>query len=337
MNLVQVIEGRMVKSGELSRVKTLVRSREEEEDPLAQQYDSIERLQRYALDKLGTLQKGGEIQTIIDRETKAINDLRRVRLIEDGTLCERFMLPPLSRSEGEWNRGHSCDNYGDLARSPKVTTRAIRELCDALGFVVIPYDYLNRQSYAHEVDFVRGHIERFGDIVGFQAFVLCPFQYYSIIRHVQADDASKPIYAGRHSQAFMAASMMVPAIRAMNLKIDALRLRVDEIGMSLEELRKTVERQQRDAALAQAADKELRRRLEEVEARLFSAQDPMMFALPVGMDLFSDGLAFVGPCWGPDFMEIVLTAIGMKKEELEHGMMNQVYKVWKGDRRLYFR
>lgn len=55
----------------------------------------------------------------------------------------------------------------------------------------------------------------------------------------------------------------------------------------------------------------MRREIEEMEARRWTAWEPMMLAFPASRTVRDDGWAAIGPCWGPDFEDIVLAAAGL--------------------------
>jgi hypothetical protein len=59
-------------------------------------------------------------------------------------------------------------------------------------------------------------------------------------------------------------------------------------------------------------------------------RDPLMFAVPDGVDPSTDnGWAILGPCWGPDFDEIVFTAIGRKIIPDQRKLLSKtVMKIW---------
>lgn len=50
----------------------------------------------------------------------------------------------------------------------------------------------------------------------------------------------------------------------------------------------------------------------------FRILDPMMFALNIGTNLDArEGHALIGPCWGPDFADIIVEALGLKRDRVK--------------------
>jgi hypothetical protein len=44
----------------------------------------------------------------------------------------------------------------------------------------------------------------------------------------------------------------------------------------------------------------------------FSAVDPLIFAIRKGEKITGDTTAIIGPCWGPDFSEVLLEVSGLE-------------------------
>lgn len=215
-----------------------------------------------------------------------------------------------------------------VSKTPKTTLRDIRELTDALGFVVVPFEYLDPRSYENETSAMRSAIRAFARVQGFDTYVLAPLQFYSLDRHVRAKNGNKPIYPGRNAQAFLSVSMTIPMLRIMindlnDLKdrVENLEVRVDSAEQNLEMLRTQLEdlatqvaEQQRQIALQKAENDALKARISELEASAFAMVEPMAFLVPQGVNPAKDqSWAAIGPCWGPDFEDIVMTALGLQK------------------------
>lgn len=277
----------------------------------------------------------GEIIRVRDLALQAINKERQMLVMSTGTLVD-LAVPPLQET---------LDVWGQLSQTPKTTTASIRELCDALGFIIIPMDYLDPRSYKDEDRSVREQITLFAKLDGLQAYVLCPIAHYSMDRHVHAQDPNLPIYAGRHQQTFMSVQMAIPALRTIVVDLEAMksqmkgiesRMQSAENNMQmlarlLQDVQRQVQEQQRQIAL-ERADRAVRDKIRRLEVTRFSALEPMAFTVREDADILTGSeLAFVGPCWGPDFEEIVFTALRLaKKKGQRKEIVKRLRKAWNG-------
>lgn len=231
------------------------------------------------------------------------------------------------------------------AQTPKVTLTHLRQVADKLGFVAIPVDYLNKQSYEKEDFAVRDAISGFQKKLSpwFDIYVLTPVVYYSVENHIKAT-ADLPIYAGPDcAQAFMAINITIPMFRSIIQNLDQVRERTNQLAQSqnktnqelqnlarrVNELQAQVERQKREAVL-----QELRlKQMEEQVAAIRSQQrvisyDPVMFAIPKGKTINDEGHAILGPCWGPDFQDIVLTSLGFQGVPKQRELLEEKAQEW---------
>jgi len=301
-------------------------------------YDDLSWFLEYAgtklSDRYGRLTQGGEIVQIRDREIEGINLVRRDMVLKYGTLGDLEVPPQSDR----------LDVWGCLSRTPKANASSIRDLCDALGFIIIPFEYLDQRSYANERSDMQRRIQRFAAIEGFQAYVLCPVAHYSLDRHVRSKDPNLQMYVGRHTQAFMAAQMTIPSLRTIIVDLEAVKAQIkgfdarmesaeqnmQMLARLLQELQNQVQEQQRQIALQRAREKALRAQVAALEASQFMALEPMMFIMRKGTNMTTGSeTAFVGPCWGPDFEDIVFTAIGLaKRGDQREQITDIVAKTW---------
>lgn len=60
--------------------------------------------------------------------------------------------------------------------------------------------------------------------------------------------------------------------------------------------------------------KDIRSAADELASVRFELFEPMMFAIPKGTSLRADVPAYIGPCWGPDFEEILLVAASLQRK-----------------------
>lgn len=205
-----------------------------------------------------------------------------------------------------------------VAKSPRVLLGEVRRLADILGFVVIPFEYMNPQAYASESWQLRDAISSFDRANNnsglFRTYALCPIPYYSVERHVKAKD-DLPVYAPPSAaQAFMALAMSIPMFRSLlrdqkdlENRLDMTRKELATLALRVEQLASQMQVTQRTALLAEHMANEALK-----SAERFHAMDPILFGVPL---IRSDDSmwATVGPFWGPDLPEIVAAAMDLPK------------------------
>jgi hypothetical protein len=64
-----------------------------------------------------------------------------------------------------------------------------------------------------------------------------------------------------------------------------------------------------------------RARVAQIEAEHVFALDPMSFAVQKGADIRADGIAIIGPCWGPDFHDAVVKAAGLSANKKQRSLV----------------
>jgi hypothetical protein len=279
----------------------------------------------------------------------------------------------------------------NVSVSPRGELGDILDVVTALGFAVIPFEYLNPKAYEREGCGMKEAIKAFGGLKDrMDVYVVCPPNYYSLQRNIVADDPNQQIFAGRNEQAFMALRLTLPTLRAMQAQIKAMQVnqaalqrgqqynreQVDEVRAGMTALRVQVEALETDvqaqldqmqesisstlqvetqkavsaaaAVLNSRAGKATKAKaqalldsvaggklldvsaaaaaLEDIE---FDVLDPMMFALKKGTKLFDRGAAaLMGPCWGPDFADIIAAAAGLVVDKARREKAETALQVW---------
>lgn len=158
------------------------------------------------------------------KESIAISAMKKNFVLQYGVLGETNHSLSNKQKRDLWDR---------LSESPKTNTSNLRKLCDALGFIIIPFDYLNPLSYQNESAELRKEILEFSSQKEVSVYVLCPVMQYSVHHHIHSGDIYKPIYAGRHSQAFLSLQMSIPFLKSIVSSVDAVRGRVNVIESRL--------------------------------------------------------------------------------------------------------
>lgn len=288
-----------------------------------------------------------------------------------------------------------------LMGTPRAELGDILDVTMKLGFVILPFAYIDPKAWKSEDTAMRAAIQEFGGLAGraevtdfygkvtqtatparMDVYVVCPPIYYSLNQHIKAEDPNKDIFAGQNEQAFMALGLTLPTLRAMHAQIatmeanhkalqdgyDRLRSAVEANTRNTEALRHQVQNLETNviaqlsrmqemidneikhtvAQAVQAAaglgaegesilkmlgDKPSLKDSREVLAALasikFRIEEPMMFALKLGTSLRDrSAAAIIGPCWGPDFAEIIAAASGLAIDKKRRKAAEAMLTVW---------
>lgn len=218
------------------------------------------------------------------------------------------------------------DVLSKLSESPKVSLSEAKRIADTLNFVIIPFAYLDVRSYKSENHGVKAAIASFTDSSlkdVITPYVICPVQFYSVENHV-ASGLDLPIYAPPSLvQTFMAIGINVPMFRTMkhemkqmrndihymDSRIQNLDSQVKNLSTQVQQLANQVQMQLQQAMIREA---QANSKLAALESSRFSSEEPMLLGLPNGTGIFDNKWAFMGPCWGPDFEDIVMAAMNLK-------------------------
>lgn len=125
--------------------------------------------------------------------------------------------------------------------TPRASLLDILEVTQKLGFVILPFEYVDPVAWRSEDEGTQRAIHEFGRLGGgtetirkdyldktithptrMDVYVVCPPIYYSLDKHINAADPNKAIFAGKNDQAFMALSLTLPTLRAMKTQIEVL-------------------------------------------------------------------------------------------------------------------
>lgn len=244
----------------------------------------------------------------------------------------------------------SNDDISRMAQTPKTSLSHLRELADKLGFILTPFDYLDDRSYKDEDYKVKHAISNFNAKLNpwFQTYVLSPIHFYDVQKHV-ASEVDLPIYANKDAaQAFMAINMAIPMFRTLSMNIDQLRdhaknlskvvskntQELANLSKRITALEAQVEAQRQQAILQERRNQEMRAQLEQLQSRReFWAYEPLLFAFSKNLTINDEGIALVGPCWGPDFKDIVFTALDLKVIKNQRANLAAKALEWAGSAR----
>lgn len=286
-----------------------------------------------------------------DNECDSLKSLQKKLSTRFNVLRSEILLNKHSLPGVLWGEDGN-DTLTKAAKAPRIRLSEAREIADKLGFVIVPFDYLDSRSFEDESAELKKAIAAFDARLSdmYDIYVLAPVHHYSIAKHVRATSDLK-IYPGKPcEQAFLAIDMAVPVFRSIFLNLDQLRNQAEEtaehvnrnaaainankqemknLSRRVDTLQRQVERQRAEAIIEAAKQEKLRNELRELRAQnRFMAYEPMMLAIPKDSSVEADVPAIVGPCWGPDFEEIVLTALDMRKIEGQGEMLDAAALQW---------
>lgn len=318
-------------------------SREHEEFPeLHRQVETLLKHPEIVGDVFGILGRTGTL----DGRTphSAIEALADKRDTMRGALFAKHgALPPSLHDGLDWEVSptqakawREPDFLSKAQQTPQVSMKSVIRLADRLGFMVMPFDYLDRRVVTDDefaTPETQDQITAFQDKLGewFDFYVVCPPSFYSMRQHIEAATELPLIAPSTARQAFMAIDVSVSMFRTMMNDIKALRNRQDgqeerlrrldddvkNLARKVDSLQQQVDDQQaaimRQRLEAQAQRAQIAKFANLERERRLRIEEPMMLAVPKGLEVTSAAAwALVGPCWGPDFDDVI--AAGLELE-----------------------
>jgi hypothetical protein len=203
------------------------------------------------------------------------------------------------------------DGLALAAQSPRTALAEVRAIADAIGFLIMPFVTLDTKVVEQADPQTRTAVRDFDRILRTwcDIYVLAPVEFYSVEQHARADVDGDVYAPPQIEQAFMAINMVLPMFRTMLAELRAVNKRLDQAEKELQNLAKRV------SALERAVEQQRREAAARAAARVsdLTMRDPMMLAVPKGQDIRTAPWALVGPCWGPDFDEVLAAALGRQK------------------------
>jgi len=219
------------------------------------------------------------------------------------------------------------DSILRATRSPVTPLANIRKLADAFCFVAMPLWALDPQIFTNEI---RRSVDAFWDLedLNLDVYALAPLSLYSLAGHV-ASEAGTEMYAPPPlQQVVVGLRMNVPMFRSMQIDVADLRKDMEQLRARVDKLEETTRSMQRQIAsiqesLASVQNEVAAQRLEILNlssllsqaqaAPTYFGQDPLLFAVPRGTMLATANVqAILGPCWGADIDDAVVTAAGFR-------------------------
>jgi hypothetical protein len=196
-----------------------------------------------------------------------------------------------------------------LSNAPRTTTASVRALADEIGFVVMPYAYLDTSNFGPPNNrFVRWLHERYGT----QMYVVAPVNGYNL--QLQLDGKDLPMHVPSDvAQAFLALQMSIPVLRSMQRQLKALERDVRGIWEQQNAMREEIRAlHARVDEMGRIMARERAQRAQFEESVLSEwyrrGGDPLVIVLPDRGTIADDTWALVGPSWGklPEKLEDAL-------------------------------
>ena len=250
-----------------------------------------------------------------------------------------------------YNEEEDTLTYATIA--PRAQLKDIKKIAEALGFMIMPWEYHNKKSFTNESESLKKSIKEFEKLENYNMdlYVVSPINYWDIKAHINAENPNKEIwYSSKIKDVVAAVEIQLPVLSEFGFRIDNLEERVDkldgEMGKAYQAINKiqttldnvvddiariwteivsmkkdiSEAKAAADAAQAEAARAAKLARSAEATARAarsmaLRAIDPMLIAIPKGTSLKDDKVkAIIGPVWGPDFSWLVAAAENIKPQ-----------------------
>lgn len=268
-----------------------------------------------------------------------LHELRKSFLHEYNYLPTDMMgMIMIKETSGYWEqRGLNIistyeDSLSKLSKSSIISGEDVKSITDSFGFVTIPVECLNEASYENESYQMKREITNFSKNLenDYDIYVITPIEYYSLENHVYKNKNEKGIYAGQHSMIFTSVIINIPMFRSVLntiadidgdvnvLKKEVLVVKdsLSQVQTTLKNLQRQVDKQQKQLIQQRISIEKQAESMVKFESMVLRVIDPVMIAVKKGIDINSDEFdetaCFIGPCWGPDFNEVVSMALDLK-------------------------
>lgn len=179
--------------------------------------------------------------------------------------------------------------FGNMVNPEQVyiDVAPIRDIATKSSMILCPIEYFDiKNALSDEMMFcddkklvtksINNFIEHFSE--NGKVYALCPPQFYDLEKHIKTKTEHE-IFAGKYENAFFAMKMCIPALRALNERMDNHEKRITNL---------------------ETTAKQMKEQLEQERRRNIILEDPLLFAIPNGSSIYDNPTAIMGPCWGPD-------------------------------------
>lgn len=236
-----------------------------------------------------------------------------------------------------------------FAKTPKASLEALRKVVNDTKMILAPFDFMEDKAYTGESFTVRSAIRNFhkeSTKYNLKTFAVMPVKYLSIQKVIENYNPSMEIYAPNHRPYFDMLDMLMPVILMMNSKLKEMGIRLDNVESRLDAMDadmksvvQSINNMSRQLARIQDNLKEQEIARKAVEQKLALAEqmravqwnwamDPMLISVPENISIEGNGFAFIGPCWGPDFDDIMAALVEQDVIPKNKNMGDKILNIW---------
>jgi len=253
----------------------------EEASELLDIINSFEYIEEHAK----TREEQKNLESVKARIAGKLQEAKQLIVAENGSLPEIL-----------WGDDES-DALVTVSRSYRASLSSIRALADKLGFIIMPYGYIDDACYEQQKIGDQEAIDTFTGYLGenYSIYILAPISYYSVEKHVNAEE-DVTIYAGSPcAQAFMAINMAIPMFRSLAQGLQSVSNQVRQNTHAISENRRAFEiaaanSKQELANLAKRID-QLQKQVEDQQTEALIERvkkKTITFGMPKGRKLFEE-------------------------------------------------
>jgi len=236
---------------------------------------------------------------------------------------------PLSAIQKYNNDKKEDDIITYATLSQRTQVKNIKKVAEALGFLIIPWEIHNKDSYKNENENVKNAIKKFQKLKKYcDLYVVSPINYWDIKAHITSDNPNKTIFASSKIKNIVSSvEIQLPLLREIYFKLENYENRIKNLEVnvkktinSINELQEQFEKItleiaeiRKDLIKKNEQIKKLNYELEKTQVELEKTKelfrlktiDPLLFAVKKDSKLNDDDIAIIGPVWGPDFSILV--------------------------------
>jgi hypothetical protein len=189
---------------------------------------------------------------------------------------------------------------------PMIAGVQLRTLVDRLGLGILPESYVNAEVRGGDTAETRKAVSAFKRVCGPKNdyYIVAPME--TLDPSAMATDEDRPTYiAPSERPMYRSLFGMMPMARSLSRRVARLEERVAVVEDGVKELRRDLQRMRQEQEV-------VRRQSEERAARWALSRDPMIVALPKGVDPATAEVFLAGPAWGPEFGPDELRSLGIE-------------------------
>ena len=121
---------------------------------------------------------------------------------------------------------HNVEEYEDLITlavvAPRTKIKDIKAVADALGFMILPWEYHNKSSFSNEDEKTKKAIKKFEKLEKYcDIYVVSPINFWDIKAHISSDDPNKIIWTSSKIKNIVSSvEIQMPLLREIYFKLE---------------------------------------------------------------------------------------------------------------------